>query len=984
MSTLYLDCTNGNDNYGGTSFALLASGSNGRISSTTFSSSGASFANNGALIGQYLSIYNGSAYKTYVITAYISATSLTIAQISGGDALANQSVDRQYYIGGRWKTIGSGATAARLVSGDTVRIMGSPSPTAVGSASWTAHRSLPQYDFKDISSSTNASPIAVTTSTAHGLTTGDTVFVRGHTTNTNANGVYEVTVTSPTVFTLTGSTGNGVGSNTGIIRKISNQVVRLSAPVTQNIASTGARSAWTASTNVTATLDTTYYREHQYSDKLAIAAAFTTGKAAYYATGTLDLSGYQQVSFYIMQAHGTIGNAASISLKLCTDTTGDTAVHTIDIPKLKTVFQWIPVTVNLGVNLNSAIKSIGFYVNTDNGLQTFYLSNIIAVKNSASADSLSLTSLIGKNVTGESWFPIASINGSRIMLDLGYNYDNPEFSPGYDGTTETVVSYKIDPIIISSDNAALSESGVSFEGGYDSTDMSSQSTVSYLDFRNNALSGYVGIPSQYLGTRDFKISGDLYSIGLNKISLIGSLGYIDGYSHTLTNFSVIGESFRLLARNCNVSNINVVGGSKGLDLYGKSNIINNISVTSSIYGISLSAAHNNTLSDAVIRNCKYGIGWDRGSTTDLDNYHRDGGNNITGFMIDDFGGGSGGTTWVYWDPEKYPKITVFALKSQIDDSPYFTFDVMTAVTIAGTGSRYVTTKSMSKSKMSSNDMIAYTIYPDDIDSDRLVIANIDSTNTSAGKARYVRIRYTLGGGTQNLLAGGMILHQDISQPPSNNVFNNVQIYNSWNFGCSVEGIDNKFNNLTIENSRYATFFRLGRYNYFKSFVTNDSTLYYTDPAVFYASKNGFTNYNGAANNHRTVTDVGTITSTATVTHSSGSTAWQLSPTTTNCSSVYPLSMALGQIAVYANKQVTIKAWLRRNSSNLDMRLKVKGNQLAGISSDITSSLSGAADAWHQVALSFTPTENGVVEASVEAYGGSTYSGYVDDISVYQE
>jgi hypothetical protein len=72
-----------------------------------------------------------------------------------------------------------------------------------------------------ISSSTNASPIVVTTTGAHGYTTGDVVVVGGHATNTAANGTWAITAASGSVFTLTtlldgvNSTGNGVGGNTG-------------------------------------------------------------------------------------------------------------------------------------------------------------------------------------------------------------------------------------------------------------------------------------------------------------------------------------------------------------------------------------------------------------------------------------------------------------------------------------------------------------------------------------------------------------------------------------------------------------------------------------------------------------------------------------------------------------------------------------------------------------------------------------------------
>lgn len=72
-----------------------------------------------------------------------------------------------------------------------------------------------------ISSSTNASPIVITTTAAHGYTTGDVVVVGGHTTNTAANGTWQVGTTTLTTFQLltrldaVNSTGNGVGGATG-------------------------------------------------------------------------------------------------------------------------------------------------------------------------------------------------------------------------------------------------------------------------------------------------------------------------------------------------------------------------------------------------------------------------------------------------------------------------------------------------------------------------------------------------------------------------------------------------------------------------------------------------------------------------------------------------------------------------------------------------------------------------------------------------
>jgi len=52
-----------------------------------------------------------------------------------------------------------------------------------------------------ITSSTSATPPVLLTST-HGLTTGDIVFIQGHTTNTACNGLWKITVTDSTHFSL--------------------------------------------------------------------------------------------------------------------------------------------------------------------------------------------------------------------------------------------------------------------------------------------------------------------------------------------------------------------------------------------------------------------------------------------------------------------------------------------------------------------------------------------------------------------------------------------------------------------------------------------------------------------------------------------------------------------------------------------------------------------------------------------------------------
>lgn len=623
MPTLYCDFENGNDNYGGTSFALLAQGTNGRISSTTFSSTGASFPNDGSLIGQYLSIFNGSSYVTYNITAWVSATSLTIAQISGGTALANQSVDRQYYIGGRWKSLTSGATAARIVPGDTVRLMGSPAPTSLGqSGVWTSQA---LQSTKNITSSTNATPISVTCS-AHGYSTGDTVVITGHATNTNANGTWEITVTGANTFTLDGSAGNGTGGATGTVALRNNCRVMLASAVTQNIASTGpGRVAWTSAdaVNVTTGLASAYTKEHYQGDQISVAAGFTTGKAAYWATGSLDLSGYQQVSFWIQQTVGAVGAAGAIDLRLCSDTAGVTAVHTISIPNLAVLLRWTPVTVDFGANLSSNIQSIALYVNTDNGIQTFYLSNIIACKASSATDSLTLSSLIGKNTAGETWWGIQSINGRRVMLDADTSATPGSTSVrGYYGSSGTTTTWKRETIKLgpaASSTTALQqiqESGtdgnlITFSGGWDRTAMSTQNLETWLDGVNG--NGYIiSVPVSFCslsGVATVRAGTGMFCGGTanirNTLALIASNNCSVNGVNWQGNFSAV--TCNHLCANAG-NGLDQAVGSGGRNTY---TILNATSNSGS--GARMCLLPNETITGNFYNNGVYGVRLDAGS-----------------------------------------------------------------------------------------------------------------------------------------------------------------------------------------------------------------------------------------------------------------------------------------------------------------------------------------------------------------------------------
>jgi hypothetical protein len=399
----------------------------------------------------------------------------------------------------RWKTLTSGATAARIAPGDEIRIMGSPAPTSLGqTAVWTSQA---LQATKTLTAATNATPIAITV-TGHGYSTGDTVVVTGVVGNTAANGTWEITVTDANTFTLDGSAGNGNRTAGGTVRLRNNTRVMLTTAVTQNIASTGpGRAAWTsADANVTTSLDTSIFKEHSVSDAISVGVNFTTGKAAYYTLpATLDLSAYQQVSFWVYITFNAFTTANKCELRLCSDTTGNTVVDTIAFPIVPSVGRMQCITVDKGSALGSSISSIALNVNSDlatAGTVVVYLANIIACKASSAADSLTLTSLIGKNVTGETFWGIQSINGRRVMLDADTNAGPASTTVrGYYGTSETVTTWKRETIKLgpaASSTTALQtiqDSGtdgspITFSGGWDRTNMSTQNLETWLDGLN--------------------------------------------------------------------------------------------------------------------------------------------------------------------------------------------------------------------------------------------------------------------------------------------------------------------------------------------------------------------------------------------------------------------------------------------------------------------------------------------------------------------
>jgi hypothetical protein len=734
--------------------------------------------------------------------------------------------------------------------------MASPDPTSMGSATWTGGGRQPSFG---IISSTNATPIVITSAAAHGLVTGDYVIINGHVNNTNANGIWKVgttpTATTFQILQMDGSntTGNGVG-NSGTRQKANNLIVKTASALVGNIAlcgGLGQKPAWTASTNITAIATTsTTNKEGAHAAEFAVGAAFTTGKAAYYTLpSTLDLSAYQQVTFWIRQTVGTIGSAGQVYVGLCTDTTGGTVVHQCDVPALTgPLSSWFPVTVNLGVNLNAAIRSVAFYVATDLGAQTFQLDNIVACKAASSADSVTLQSLISKSDgTGdEAWYAIQSINNDVIMLaNANSSTGISNNVRGYSGATETVTSYKrettktVPSPTTSTAVATISDNGgsgspITFSGGWNRTDMSTQTGRTWYDGSNGNGFGLV-VSSRSFVSID-RLDFCRYNVGLQ---LSGS-----------TNNTTIGSAY---ATASSTIGIEIASGTRAI-------------TCTQLWG-------NNNNSDGVL--------------------------------------------------------------------------------FAGTGS-IITDVKLASNNVNSGLYIQSAQY-NNVGS---VVGGNNGTNVTVGDLHFTSC-FNCAVGTATL---------------TDNLFATAIVSSGSVFDCSVNGGSSTGH---AQGVRISTPTQL----YLNNFTINETTEVSSGGiiGIIYANRLDNTDNNSWVFH----VGIGTVNQQTAVVDSPATTAWRMLPTSTNVAANSPLPLKLGTVVCAANSLVTVTARMQRSNTGLTMRLVCPGGQITGVDTNVSSDMTAAINTWETVTITFTPTKAGGVDIYAHAFGGTTFSGYVCNLTASQ-
>lgn len=354
-----------------------------------------------------------------------------------------------------------------LSAGDEVRIKKTPDPTSLGTGQVRCSMGHTGYNATTISTSkivySTTDGETKIQNMGNGWSTGDILHIYHPDTNTGKSlaGLWRVTVESGTETNATlklddfPGAPNTTSSSTSAKYVASSNAIYLNTDnLTKSIACRDAnRSAWTAVSGIGVTAT---YSSYSYSDWSSTATSIlltghdtfnlsgstaSQGKIAHYQLpSTLDLSAYQQVSFQFKHDTSDNSNSGLYSLRLCTDTGGDTSVHTIPIDyKKQEKDHWTGLTVDLGTNLNSSIKSIALYKDTtNNSYPTFDFCNIIACKASSADDSITMDSLVGLNTSVDTaWYPIQGIWDNIVFLKV---QERKKANWGYYGASNAAFS----------------------------------------------------------------------------------------------------------------------------------------------------------------------------------------------------------------------------------------------------------------------------------------------------------------------------------------------------------------------------------------------------------------------------------------------------------------------------------------------------------------------------------------------------------------
>ena len=808
---------------------------------------------------------------------------------------------------------------------------------------------------------------------SHGMKTGDLIRIwnnSSHSTHDERpNGVWQVTVTDASNFKLDNYTAPATGSGSGSFRYLKGSQITLTNPVVKNVACYNQTGNWTASSNVTASLQTstgiwstnTKIKSRAYSNKFVIDSAFTTGKAAYFATGTLDLSAYQQISFWVGQDSGTRSDPSNpnLSLRLCTDTEGNTSVHTIPIytgqdSQTSSGF-WRSMKTNFETNLNSSIQSVALYVDSDNGSQTVYIDNIVACKPSSAADSITHDSLVGLKTSTDwpNYYLINSIINEKVLKLEGGGYGTQQYNihpvgyytcdmthwpiqgwnalqPGFGVTfsnhgTQTVPIYKIEPLRIKEDmdqNPTSSSNG-SYPATQFSSSVSGLSTTNRItisggwDASNSMASQY---DDGYTAVSGINNKGNVWyftSCRYADISnLIGSCGYRSVYFtscdyDSFMNIGGTGGYYALDFSSCDYYRDMLIWGS-----YGQQRSIN-------------------------FNSC------DSGNSSGTEDYD-------VGYGRSMFGYGSYNCIrldYARYGTNRWDRIEAFGAM-QYNFYPYYS----TSLRI----------ERFNHGRWPGGGPSGYSYYPN------------NSTGTTIGIMSYRDYYYGVQSQQTEVSIDYFYETRTSSTEYSRSNGGNGRNMNQYPLYTGTSG-PITINQGGITTSQY--------YLYYENLKTNNMIDNYTSNHNIQSGKAWFSkNHDGVSGAVLTQYSYGSVEKETSIRHTASGVSWKIDISNSNANSTAPIQWLLTKLIVNANAAVTCKIWVYRDGTGVNGGLRVKNGAITGVTSQVDAVITDTTvNTWVECSLTFTPTEAGAVDIFAMGYyqSNASHNVYLDDFSASQ-
>lgn len=357
----------------------------------------------------------------------------------------------------------------------------------------------------------------------------------------------------------------------------------------------------------------------------------------------IDLSAFERISFW-MKFSQVFSSGLGISIAMYDDTVENdhgTGVF-LGVSALSEITpgQWIPYTVDNGSPLPSVVKSIGVVLTCDSSPQEIdlWIDGVVAVR--ATGEGPSLRSLVGPTSTGP-WFPLGDMRPDWLMLSQSPFSDNNNTSSVlyyYGGSIPEGSLYFREPcdVLDGADTLPhLNEidvpiGSVTVRGGYDTTDMTTQETDTWLDFVRHPSGGvtfegsthHVTVQDLFVvnsHTAGFTLQPTTGNMDSSVFDNVGAIGCIDGLVfddvvRTTFNNVILSHHDRhgmiMTAAGCTFSDVTVTCCGSGLDT--------TVVAEGNGGGVVLRGSINNEFHDVLLdNNDSFDIHFDRASVVNI-------------------------------------------------------------------------------------------------------------------------------------------------------------------------------------------------------------------------------------------------------------------------------------------------------------------------------------------------------------------------------